>query len=32
VEYLYVAAIVFLGGLVIDHLVREEADRDGLSR
>lgn len=29
VEYLYVAAIVFLGGLVVDHLVREEADRDG---
>ena len=28
VEYLYVAAIVFLGGLVVDHLVREEGDRD----
>jgi membrane protein len=26
VEYLYVAAVVFLGGLVVDHLVREEAD------
>jgi membrane protein len=26
VEYLYFAAIVFLGGLVVDHLVREEAD------
>ena len=31
VEYLYVAAIVFLGGLVVDHLVREEADHDGVS-
>jgi membrane protein len=26
VEYLYFAAVVFLGGLVVDHLVREEAD------
>lgn len=26
VEYLYVAAVVFLGGLVVDHLVREGAD------
>ena len=29
VEYLYVAAAVFLGGLVVDHLVREGADGGG---